>query len=380
MAVDTPRGLPAGSTRPERLSRVGSILKAAWSEPDQFDWITTFLRERGLLGSARMILATVAATAGTVPVAMVLGERRPSAALLVAQGAGFVLTIVMAFYWWRRWPTRRQSQAAVLLGLLCVALWSVSQRIPAMGAEVCAAAAITGGYIAFLHSSKMLVFNFAVALTIDSLATLRLVRETDLGNAVGSFWLILFVNLSVPIAIRGATRAIWLYATRSTTDPLTGLLNRRAFTDKLLTQLSDRPATDTHLIVLLVDLDGFKRVNDTYGHATGDRLLAAVADVLRCQITDSATVCRAGGEEFLVAYTRADADPAPLADQLCAAIAGLSPSVTASIGVTSATLQSAPRPVTAGFVDELVDVADRAMYAAKRAGGNHAHHDLPAPT
>jgi diguanylate cyclase len=375
MTVDAHSEFPAESVRPSRLRAAAAVVQAVFSEPDQFDWITSFLRERGLLGSARQILATVAATAGTVPLTMLLSEHQPATGLLVAQWGGFVLTIVMASYWSRRWPTRRQSQAAVLTGLMCIVLWSQAQSIAAMAAQTCMAASITGGYIAFLHSNRMLAFNFVMALTIDIVTTVRLERETDLANAVGSFWLIMFVNVSVPIAIRGATRAIWLYATRSAEDPLTGLLNRRAFTARLLVMVGDRPATETHLIVLLVDLDNFKRINDTYGHAAGDRLLTAVANVLREHLTSSATVCRAGGEEFLLAYTRAVADPVPLGIQLCSAIAALSPTITASIGTTSAPLHSAPRPITASFIDQLVDVADRAMDAAKRDGGNHARHE-----
>ena len=372
MSVDSGGRAPSQAARFRRLRRTGSLLKAAWNEPDQFDWITTFLRERGQLGTARLILATVAASASMVPLTMLLGQRRPTAMLLTGQLAGIALTTVMALYWWRRWPTRRQSQAAVMTGLVCIALWSQAQASAAMAAQVCVAAAITGGYIAFLHNNKMLAVNFAVALAIDILTTLRLLRETDFADAVGSFWLVLFVNLSVPIAIRGASRAIWLYATRSSEDPLTGLLNRRAFTEKLLSRLIDRPAGDTHLHVFLVDLDDFKRINDTYGHATGDRLLTAVADVLRQSINGSGTICRAGGEEFLVAYTRAATDPAPLAIQLCTAIGALSPTITASIGVTSAPLHGAAEPVTPHFIEQLVDVADRAMYAAKREGGNRA--------
>jgi diguanylate cyclase len=379
MSADFDGGTPSQPARRGRLRRTGSFLKAAWSEPDQFDWITTFLRERGQLGTARLILATVAATASMVPLTMLLGQRRPTVMLLTGQLAGIALTTVMAVFWWRRWPTRRQSQAAVLTGLMCIALWSQAQASAAMAAEVCVAAATTGGYIAFLHSNKMLAFNFAVVLAIDSLTTLRLARETNFADAVGSFWLVLFVNLSVPIAIRGASRAIWLYATRSSEDPLTGLLNRRAFTEKLLSRLGERAATDTHLHVLLVDLDDFKRVNDTYGHATGDRLLTAVADVLRRSVNGSGAICRAGGEEFLVAYTRAANDPAPLATQLCTAIGALSPTITASIGVTSAALRGAPEPVTPHFIEQLVDTADRAMYAAKRDGGNRARLEPSHP-
>ena len=240
------------------------------------------------------------------------------------------------------------------------------------------ATAVTGGYIAFLHSNRLLALNFVLALATDTLTTLRLTDQVDLATAIGSFWLTLFINVSVPMAIHGASRAIWVYAARSTTDPLTGLLNRRAFTDALLARLHDEPGNHTRLIVLLIDLDDFKRINDTHGHAAGDRLLTAVADVLRRHVSEGATICRSGGEEFVVAYLDSGADPTPFAAELCAAVAALAPGVTASIGVTSAALHSSPRPPAPGYIDDLIDIADEAMYAAKRHGGNHARHQ-PAP-
>jgi diguanylate cyclase (GGDEF)-like protein len=360
------------------LRSTWSKLRAAWVEPDQFDSITTFLGRRGLLGSARRILATVAATAGMVPLTMLVAQHRPTVGLVTAQLLGMALTVVMAFYWWKRWPTRRQSRAAVSLGAMCIALWSQAQPSAELSAQVCMATAVTGGYIAFLHSNRLLALNFALALGIDTLTTLRLTNEVDLATAIGSFWLTLFINVSVPVAIHGASRALWVYAARSTTDPLTGLLNRRAFTDALIARLHDEPGSHTHLIVLLIDLDDFKRVNDTYGHAAGDRLLTAVADALRRHVADGATVCRSGGEEFLVAYLDSAADPTPFAARLCAAVAALTPDITASIGATSAALRSSPQHRAAGYIDDLIDIADEAMYAAKRQGGNHARHQ-PAP-
>ena len=320
----------------------------------------------------------MAATAGTVPLTMLVAQQRPTVGLVAAQLLGMSLTVVMAFYWWKRWPTRRQSRAAVSLGALCIALWSQAQPSPELSAQVCMATAVTGGYIAFLHSNRLLALNFALAIGIDTLTTLRLTREVDIATAIGSFWLTLFINLSVPMAIHGASRALWVYAARSTTDPLTGLLNRRAFTDALVVQLKDEAGNHTHLNVMLIDLDNFKRVNDTYGHAAGDRLLTAVADVLRRHVNDRATVCRSGGEEFLVAYLDSAADPTPVAARLCTAVAALTPDITASIGVTSVSLHRAPRPPAADYIDDMVGVADEAMYAAKRHGGNHARHQ-PSP-
>lgn len=106
---------------------------------------------------------------------------------------------------------------------------------------------------------------------------------------------------------------------------------------------------------------------------------AHVADVLRQSVSGSGTICRAGGEEFLVAYAPAATDPAPLATQLCTAIGGRSPAITASIGVTVAPLHGATEPVAPHFIEQLVGVADRAMHAAKRDGGNRARLEPSHP-
>lgn len=371
MRTDGRRGRATTGAWITLLRRAVAWVLSAWHQPDQYEWITGFLRERGVLHSAQLILATVAASAALVPLALLLEESRPGAGLIIAPCAGGALTLLMAAIWLRRWPSRRESQTAAVLGLACIAAWSQAQPNAALATNVCMAAAITGGYFAFLHSGKLLIVNLVVAITIDALTAVRLYRDTDLATAVSSFWLVWFVNLSVPIAVRGMALAIRLYATRSSQDPLTGLLNRRAFLNAVTALLADADLTKTPVIMAMVDLDNFKTLNDTHGHAVGDRTLRSVADILRNHTTPGAAICRAGGEEFLIAVAGAATDPATLAARLCSAIAELSPAVTASIGTATA---ATPRPATAAFIDEIIAAADKAMYAAKRLGGNSAHH------
>src|SRR6202020_2341600 len=116
----------------------------------------------------------------------------------------------------------------------------------------CCALAVTGGYVAFFHNARILTFNVVVAVGLAIVTTLRMAREVNVATAAAAFWLIWFLNLSVPLAIRAITRAMGTYAQRSDEDPLTGLLNRRAFIDAVLDRLSSSQPVHTHVAVLMV--------------------------------------------------------------------------------------------------------------------------------
>ncbi|WP_162951539.1 GGDEF domain-containing protein [Mycobacterium paragordonae] len=250
--------------------------------------------------------------------------------------------------------------------------WSVVQPNPTLAALACTALAVTGGYIALFHNLRLLVLNSLVAMVAATDSMLRLAGASDSTAAVTAFWLICFPNFSVPLIIWGMSQAVESYVQRAQQDPLTGLLNRRAFAEAVAARLVNHPAAHTCLAVMMVDLDNFKQINDTHGHAAGDRLLQAVAELLRDQSPPEAIICRAGGEEFLLAATCTPDGVAALAPPLCRSIAEHPSGITASIGTASADLGSLGAPGGGASLDELIAAADRAMYAAKRRGGNQA--------
>ncbi|WP_260155754.1 diguanylate cyclase [Mycolicibacterium iranicum] len=341
-----------------------------WNEPDHFEWISQFLRQHGMLRSTQGVMAVVAASASLVALSFLLGLGWPTTRLLAVGLVGAGFTLGMTAFWLTRWPTRRQSEVAVVAGIVFIAVWSVAQPDAAVSVLACTATAVTGGYVAFFHNTKVLLFNFSVAVAIAASASWRLAGDTNVATAIAAFWLLWFLNLTVPLAIRGMTRAMGTYAVRSGADPLTGLLNRRGFADAIGRQLTEPAGSATHLGLVMVDLDNFKRVNDTHGHAEGDRTLLAVADLLRQRSPRHAAICRAGGEEFLIAVTAARGGTESLAGQVCRAIAELPHDVTASVGTSSLGLEHLRARDAESLIDELIAAADAAMYAAKRNGGN----------
>jgi len=162
---------------------------------------------------------------------------------------------------------------------------------------------------------------------------------------------------------------------RATRDPLTGLPNRAAFDEALAHEVAATARTAAPSL-LLVDLDKFKRVNDTDGHLAGDAVLVAVADVLRRNVRPSDVACRLGGDEFAVVLPRTSATRAEqVARRLLAAArkeAGLSSPqarVTFSVGVG---WLASPSDGAA-----LVAVTDAALYAVKDSGGDDVRVGRP---
>jgi diguanylate cyclase (GGDEF)-like protein/PAS domain S-box-containing protein len=154
-------------------------------------------------------------------------------------------------------------------------------------------------------------------------------------------------------------------------DVLTGLPNRMLFQDRMQLAITQAKRDKTELALLFVDLDGFKSVNDSYGHAAGDRLLQMVAERLRACVREGDTVARLSGDEFTVLLRDISDDEGVqrIAAKIAESIAcpyemgEYHATVTASIGISL-------YPQHATGVEKLMIYADEAMYRAKQAGKN----------
>jgi diguanylate cyclase (GGDEF)-like protein len=198
------------------------------------------------------------------------------------------------------------------------------------------------------------------------------------GALLSSGWIAIFtletllyvVGTAFIALMMAKEKAESLYKAAAATDPLTGLLNRRGFTELAELMVARRARKGGRVSVLMFDLDHFKSINDRYGHAGGDEALRVFADTVQRTMREGDVIGRLGGEEF-AALIPASADEAAIAAERVRAnfqaaglvIAGHRMGATVSIGAADAA-------ATACNIDDLISRADVALYAAKEAGRN----------
>jgi diguanylate cyclase (GGDEF)-like protein len=155
------------------------------------------------------------------------------------------------------------------------------------------------------------------------------------------------------------------------TDSLTGLFNRRYFFAFAENEIERSNRYHKHLSIIMMDIDHFKKINDNFGHQTGDRVLKEIANICLAILRKVDVMCRYGGEEFTVLLPETEvADAAHAAERMCTAISSLrlktekgEVSVSVSIGV-------AEMDKSRSSFEKLLAAADTALYSAKEAGRN----------
>jgi diguanylate cyclase (GGDEF)-like protein len=163
------------------------------------------------------------------------------------------------------------------------------------------------------------------------------------------------------------------------TDPLTGVANRRKLMERGEEELSRARRYNFPLSVVMVDLDHFKRLNDTHGHALGDQALRAAAQLLVAGVREVDLVSRSGGEEFAILLPGTDLPTGiEIAERLRLAVRGGEiPSPHGAVGLTASfgVAELQPRDVS---IDQVIARADRALYRAKAEGRDRVSHDSAA--
>ena len=315
-----------------------------------------------LLAVAVVTLVPTILHPGTVPVVLGAGVlAQPVAALAVLQHR----RTRRPQSWWSVWAT-----ALIAVLTLCV-------RDPAFRQEAVMALVVGPLYAAMFTSIRSMLLHLALAGAVasslvlaipgDPLVRMARVMAVDMVLAVtvsGFFIMRRRLDAALHRAVAALERADHLAAH----DPLTGLLNRRGLGVALEALPSGPPGSGAGTTgAVLLDIDHFKRINDTLGHVAGDEVLRRVAAVLARTVRPGDLVARVGGEEFFVIVPGADlADVANLAERLRRAVGAdtADPAVTVSAGVAAGSaVTGAP-----STVDELYARADRLLYRAKVEG------------
>jgi diguanylate cyclase (GGDEF)-like protein len=220
-------------------------------------------------------------------------------------------------------------------------------------------------FVPMLHGA---IFLFPMALASLSL---------DVGGQVGKGWVAMF-GIEVLLYVVGAAfivlmlakdRAVRAYKVAAATDPLTGLFNRRGLFEAARTMMNANQATMAPVSVLAFDLDNFKAINDDFGHAAGDAMLALFATVVRKTMRGGDIIGRVGGEEFIALVSGTLAEAAIAAERMRKAFAaattgpdGFNIPATVSIGIACGSPNAS--------IDMLITRADAALYRAKANGRN----------
>jgi diguanylate cyclase (GGDEF)-like protein len=233
----------------------------------------------------------------------------------------------------------------------------------------------------FVHPPKTGSICLPLVVQGETLGLLYLSTPEGMkhGHAISWRQLVVTVGEGIKLSLSNL-RLREILRDQATHDPLTGLFNRRYLNDTLPRELNHTRRRKTQTSIAMLDIDHFKRFNDTYGHDAGDVMLRELGRVLRENLRKSDIACRFGGEEFVLVLLDSPLEASRLLlEKICTCVKALQirygekllGTMTLSVGIVEA-------PEDEMTVDELLNAADKAMYAAKRAGRDCivAFHDL----
>jgi diguanylate cyclase (GGDEF)-like protein len=343
------------------------------NQPFDYEWAVRYLHDRRSLTRYRYIVALWALADGIAALTALPGAVAPAGSFVrnAVVGAIAVACCGIAAAWVRGpWPSQRVSTVFVLFADVGVAAVMLSVPVAYESMPGLALYAVTGVYVTAFHGPRLITAHIGIATTAAATMFLVVVvqGEADVFTATSRLFCVYPVVLAVPLLLRGLLANLHHDAIGSYRDPLTGLRNRRGL-HAAAVDLMDVPADDAHLSVLVLDIDDFKSINDTYGHARGDAVLRLMADRIALICGEAAVVARTGGEEFAIVIRADEVEAGALADTLLGVVSRPDDEtpITVSLGIA---YSPDVRRADIRAITDLVEKADSAMYTAKSRGGN----------
>ncbi|BDX30515.1 diguanylate cyclase [Mycobacterium antarcticum] len=337
---------------------------------DHYYWITAHLAKRGLQPVTCRLTAANMLGLSAIPLLLMLSDLGPQGTRdRWLAGAVSVCCVVMASVWMRSgWPTRLQSQLCVVVGSLCIAVGCFIQSSAALGLTGAGTFTVVSAFTALFHNGRLLAYTWIVGAATLVGAAVRL-GEFEPAVAAAGIALFAFTNVFVVFVCRNVVRLVNTDIHYGELEPLTGLLTRDAFADRVATIVSRDRDDDRFLAIVVVSLDSFSLLTAMGGDSDANQARVAIGHRLSETVRRDAVLAHVGESEYLVADTFGSTDATVLTDRLQHSVRTASYRLTASIGVVVTPLAPLVGHPPHDVVEELITLATTNAYSARREGG-----------
>jgi diguanylate cyclase (GGDEF)-like protein len=283
---------------------------------------------------------------------------------------------ILAFRYLNLWRHQRRlkliTETWVMLCFITWTIWQtgrINSPLDELYLLVIIASALTlGKFITMLQLACIILGYLVMGFVEHSGAILAPATVSDIMSRFAPFLLVAYLTTILAADIEYAKRKVRLL---SQSDDLTMLLNMRTFNTLLEREIRRSERHAQVFSVMMIDIDGLKKINDSHGHTTGTRVIKSVAQAIRDRVRTSDVVARYGGDEFVVLLTRTGSRLArQVAERILTAVSHTSfdlrgQAVSASISIGIATF-----PHSGNSIYDIVDKADAALYKSKKTGRN----------
>lgn len=361
------------SAEPSRRSPadVRNLFAVWWTGGPTYAQRMEYFHNRSLLPMIRLVVSTCAALLGLTSFLLITVVEPGSTVTITRQ----VVAGVVAMIWAVRWQVGAVPSLRVAIVFFTTSILAIFAAVTTLTDPMAGALGLAS--IAMIMVLAALVLS-AVSFVAIAALVLGVIAVTIPPMAADGGWLVALVcagvlagtTVGVPSVMQFGVTFSWTDTAEAGIDQLTGAYNRRGLTTIWATWAVRRARTAGRAGVLVLDLDGFKAINDTHGHAAGDQVLVQLSRIIRSTCADvDAIVARFGGDEFaILVLGHDDAVYLDLAERLRHAISEIPPvgsiAVTASVGVIGVDTAAAE----VSLLERLLVTADSAMYQAKRTG------------